>query len=168
MDNISGMASFRISPKHTAILMAHSPSIQGLIPHSKELQHKGKRFTAVPHRPTETLLLNNMGFKIPSPILHHYDWCGTTPFDSQRVTAAMMVANKRAYVLSDMGTGKTRAALYATDYLMKVGEVKRTLIIAPLSTLSTVWEHEVFDCFAHRTAISLHGTKKQRLKKLAE
>jgi len=168
MDNIGRMASFRISPKHTAILMAHSPSIQGLIPHSKELQHNGKRFTAVPHRPTETLLLNNMGFKIPSPILHHYDWCGTTPFDSQRVTAAMMVANKRAYVLSDMGTGKTRAALYATDYLMKVGEVKRTLIIAPLSTLSTVWEHEVFDSFSHRTAISLHGTKKQRLKKLAE
>lgn len=168
MDITSGMASFRISPKHTAILMAHSPSIQGLIPHAKELRHKGRLFTAVPHRPTETQLLNNMGFKIPPPILHHYDWCDTTPFDSQRVTAAMMVAHKRAYVLSDMGTGKTRAALYATDYLMKVGEIKRVLIIAPLSTLSTVWEHEVFSCFPHRTAVSLHGTKKQRLKKLAE
>ena len=96
MDITSGMASFRISPKHTAILMAHSPSIQDLIPHAKELKHNGRLFTAVPHRPTETQLLNNLGIAVPAPILHHYDWVGTTPFDSQRTTAAMMVATNRA------------------------------------------------------------------------
>ena len=159
---------YRISERHTAILMPHNPSVMSVIPHAKELTHKGKMFTAVRHAPTETKLLNNLGINVPNPILHHYDWCGTTPFDSQKVTAALMVANKRAYILNDMGTGKTRASLYGTDYLMKAGEIKRCLIIAPLSTLSTVWEREIFQCFPHRSAVSLHGTKRQRVKKLNE
>ena len=159
---------FRISERHTAIILPHNPAIHGIIPHAKELKHNGALFTAVPHRPIETQLLNNLGLKVPAPILSHYDWVNTVPFESQKVTAAMMVANKRAYVLSDMGTGKTRAALYATDYLMKVGVIKRVLIVAPLSTLTTVWEREIFQCFPHRTSVALHGTKKKRLKKLGE
>lgn len=159
---------FRISERHTAVILPYSPSLHGIIPHAKKLSHKGNLFTAVPHRPIETQLLNNLKIEVPSPILHHYDWRGTTPFDSQRTTAALMVDHKRAYILSDMGTGKTRSALYATDYLMNVGVVEAVLIIAPLSTLSTVWEREIFQCFPHRSAVSLHGTKKQRLKKLAE
>lgn len=159
---------FRISERHTAIIMPHKPFIHGIIPHAKELTHKGRMFTAVPHRPIETQLLNNLHIKVPSPILYHYDWNGTTPFESQKVTAAMMVDNKRAYVLSDMGTGKTRAALYACDYLINTGVIKKALIVAPLSTLTTVWEREIFQCFPHRSATSLHGTKKRRLQRLNE
>lgn len=159
---------FRISERHTAIIMTHKPFIHGIIPHAKELKYKGKIFTAVPHRPIETQLLNNLHINVPSPILHHYDWNNTTPFEAQKVTAALMVDNKRAYVLSDMGTGKTRAALYATDYLMKAGVIKKVLVVAPLSTLTTVWEREIFQCFPHRSATALHGTKKRREQRLDE
>lgn len=154
---------YRISKQHKAVLLPFNPAVQSIIPHAETIEHNGRNFHLVPHRNTETKLLNNLGVKVPAPILHHYDWCNTTPFESQKDTARLMTDNRRAYVLNDMGTGKTRAALYATDFMMKTEEIGRVLIVAPLSTLTTVWEKEIFECFPHRTAVTLHGAKAKRL-----
>ncbi len=148
--------------------MRFDTRVAQLIPHAKRIEKNGSAFLAAPHRDTETKLLNNLGYAIPAPILHHYDWVSTTPFLSQRDTARLLTENRRAYVLNDMGTGKTRASLYACDFLMGTGEIRKVLVVAPLSTLTTVWEREIFACFPHRRAVALHGTKDKRLKFLAQ
>jgi SNF2 family DNA or RNA helicase len=42
------------------------------------------------------------------------------------------------------------------------------LVSAPLSTLSFTWAREIFNTLPHRKCVVLHGTKKQRLEKLAD
>lgn len=152
----------KISKDRRAIVTKYNPQIAQLVPHATAIEHNGSYFHLVPHDHEATKLLNNLGYSVGSPILHHYDWCNTTPFESQKVTAALMVDNKRAYILNDMGTGKTRASLYATDYLIKTGEIKKVLVVAPISTMTQVWEKEIFECFPHRRSIVLHHTSKQK------
>lgn len=108
--------------------------------------------------------------------MRHYDWpmprdlAGKTPFNAQRVTANFLAANPRAFVLSDMGTGKTMAALWAADFIMShyaPGQC-RALIVSPLSTLKRVWTDAIFKAFlGRRTCEILHGTAKQRLDALS-
>jgi SNF2 family DNA or RNA helicase len=156
----------RISEKQQKIVMPYEYKVAAIIPHVETVMKNDNIYMLIPHRPTETKLLQNLGYDVPSPAMSGYDWCGTTPYKHQRATASMLIENRRAYVLSGMGSGKTRAALYAFDYLKKQGEVHSALIVAPLSTLTTVWEKEIFQCFPHLTVSVLHGTREKRQKAL--
>lgn len=122
----------------------------------------------VPHTHEVVRLARNLGLKIPAPIMAQYDWNSGTPFRTQKTTAAMLTMNRRAYVLSEMGTGKTRATLYAIDFLIKSGEIDRAIVVAPLSTLTTVWYKEVFHYFNHLSVGVLHGDRKRRREILAQ
>jgi SNF2 family DNA or RNA helicase len=53
--------------------------------------------------------------------------------------------------------------LWAADYLRRAGKIKRTIIVAPLSTLWDVWEQNIFESFPLRTFTVLHGPKQKRL-----
>ena len=124
---------------------------------------------AVPHTVEVTRLCRNLGYVVPAPIAHWYEWhINPRPFRIQKITAALLTMNPRAYVLNEMGTGKTRAALYAIDYLIREGVIKNALIVAPLSTLSLVWDREIFEFFGHLKAVVLHGDRAKRVKKLRE
>lgn len=123
----------------------------------------------IPHDVETTRLLRNMGYVVPAPILSQYTWPNNpAPFRTQKITAALLTMNDRAYVLSEMGTGKTRAALFACDHLLRTQEIKRVLIVAPLSTLSQVWDREIYQYFNHYTAGVVHGTREKRRKILKE
>lgn len=115
-----------------------------------------------------TAVLKRIGFKLPSPMACYYDFGSPPPFDVQIKTCEMLTEQKRAYVLSAMGTGKTRTVLWAWDYLNKIGKAKRLLVVAPLSTLNFTWKREIFAVLPHRKAVVVHGTKKQRLEALAQ
>jgi SNF2 family DNA or RNA helicase len=67
-----------------------------------------------------------------------------------------------------MGTGKTRAVLFAADWLLRTGQAKRVLVVAPLSTLTLVWETEVFRMMMRRKTRVLYGSREKRLAILAE
>src|SRR5258708_20983658 len=72
-----------------------------------------------------------------------------------------------------MGTGKTLSALWAADALMcdaeKRGDNFRALVVAPLSTLHTVWLDAIFANFmSRRKGVILHGSSEQRLEALKE
>jgi SNF2 family DNA or RNA helicase len=121
----------------------------------------------LPHTNEVTRLARNHGYTVPAPILVQYDWNNDTPFQTQKITAAMLTMNKRAYVLSEMGVGKTRAALYAFDFLKEAHEVDCGLVIAPLSTLNPTWAREILKYFPDLTFSIVHGTKAQRLGALA-
>lgn len=140
-----------------------------VIPTAQVFQHKGATLLAVPHRLAETQVLRNLGFDVPSPIELHYDWPGKfKPFHAQKTTSAFLTLNPRAFVLNDMGTGKTLSALWSYDYLRKHGMARKMLVVSPLSTLERTWADEVFGHFPHLEVSVLHGSAQRRKKLLAQ
>lgn len=141
-----------------------------VIPTARPFRHKGKVLLAVPYRLDETRVLNNLGFKIPSPIRYFYDWPGKfKPFNHQLVTAEFLTLHSRGFCLNDMGTGKTLSVLWAIDYLMRIGQVRKALIISPLSTLERVWGDEIFMNFPKRSyTIAHNASRDRRLRLLAQ
>lgn len=118
----------------------------------------------------EVLTLSSMRVKnAPSPISKEYDWPGLhKPFDHQRETAQFLSAHKRAYCLSEAGTGKTSAVIWASDYLMNKGKVKRMLVVCPLSIMQAAWQSDFFKTAMHRTVGIAHGNVEKRRKVFAE
>lgn len=138
-----------------------------VIPTAKMFKYKHHNLVAVPHRMDETRLLRNLGINAPSPIKHYYKWSGQhAPFMAQRETAGFLTLNPYSFCLSEMGTGKTLAILWAYDYLRSLGYVRKLLVIAPLSALERTWADEVFEHFPHLNFAVLYGTKDRRLKML--
>ena len=153
--------------KAIAMKLTNPNRVLDTIPTAKLMTVKGTEIVVTPHKLDEVRVLRNLGIKAPSPIMHYYDWVGRfVPYEHQKLTAAFLTMNKKALVLNDIGTGKTQSALWAADYLMNIGEVKKCLIISPLSTLERVWGDSIFTGFIHRTGITLHGTAARRKKLL--
>jgi hypothetical protein len=53
------------------------------------------------------------------------------------------------FVLNELGTGKTRAVLYAFDWLKSQRQVSKLLVACPLSIMDTVWQNEIRLYFPH-------------------
>jgi len=90
------------------------------IPDAKDL-HNG--YVAMPATLYNLQLMRYLGHPVPPIMDQSYDWPRNKrhipqPFISQRATANFLALNPRAFCLSDMGTGKTMAALWAADYVI--------------------------------------------------
>jgi len=159
-----------LKKKRALVLKVKDTSkILSVISSAKTITVKGETLVAVPHNIEETKVLRNLGFDAPAPIRHHYDWPGRfKPFMAQREAAAFLSMYKRAFNLSELGTGKSLASLWAYDYLRSVGVLNKVLIVAPLSTLERTWADEIFNHFTHLTCVVVHGTRAKRLKLLAQ
>lgn len=163
------MIAVQVSAKHKVVGVPFSLDVKNLFPTAKPMDFHGTQHLVLPHGPVETFMLRRLGFDVPAPILSHYEWPGgLTPFDVQKKTSALLTLNERAYVLNDLGTGKTKALLYAWDYLRKSNLAGKLLILAPLSTLDFTWMREIFQTLPHRKASVLHGTKAKRLARLCD
>jgi SNF2 family DNA or RNA helicase len=159
----------KVFPEHRRIVLPYRADVDHVLPVAQKFQAGGAWWLAVPHTVDVVRLLRNLGLNAPSPISYYYDWTGGTPFDSQRVTADMCSIARRAYVLSEMGVGKTRAVLWVYDYLRREGLLHKLLVVAPLSTLVTVWQNEIFENFPHLETRVLHAySKARRLRELAQ
>jgi len=112
----------------------------------------------------EARVLKNLGVKdVPSPIVRKYPWPGRyKPMAHQVETAAFLTLNRRAFVFSEPGTGKTLSALWAADYLMQRGEVRRVLILCPLSIMQSAWVGDISNSIIHRSAIVAHHPQASR------
>jgi SNF2 family DNA or RNA helicase len=157
-----------IPQRKAVVVRSRNPQqLLALIPTAKLVQHKGNDYVALPHRIDEMRVLKNLGMAPPSPIRYHYAWSGTyTPFKAQMDTAEFLTLNRRAYVLNDLGSGKTLASLWAYDYLRTRGYVKRLLVVCPLSTVERTWGDELWRHFPHLDYVVLHGSRARRLKLL--
>lgn len=101
----------------------------------------------------------------PSPMNKEYSWPGLySPFDHQRVTASFLALRDRAFCFNEAGTGKTSSVIWAADYLMQQGLVKRVLVICPLSIMYSAWQADVFKTAMHRTVAVAHGDTNKRKK----
>lgn len=106
-----------------------------------------------------TLNLKN----VPSPIIRDYPWPGVyPPMSHQRETASFLTLHKRAFCFNEQGTGKTAAAIWAADYLMNQGLLRRVLIICPLSIMQASWQSDLFKCAVHRHVGIAHGSREKR------
>jgi hypothetical protein len=106
------------------------------VPESRPMTYNNHELVVTPHTIESVQILRQVGLKAPSPILYYYDWSGEfTPYHHQKMTSAFLTIHHKALVLNEIGTGKTQSALWAADYLMGLGKIRKVLVISPLSTL---------------------------------
>jgi SNF2 family DNA or RNA helicase len=161
-----------LKKKKAVVFKLRNPQrITTVVPTAKCVAKPDHTIVVVPHRPDETRVLRNLGFNVPDPMPLHYDWPKANgrfdPFQAQRATASFLTMHSRAFCLNSMGTGKTNAALWAYDYLRRVKQANKVLVVCPLSTMERTWADAVFSTFPHLDFAVLHGTRDKRLKLLA-
>ena len=112
----------------------------------------------------EAQVLKNLRIKnVPSPILANYTWPGLyKPFEHQKTTAAFLTLHRRAFVFNEQGTGKTGSVIWAADYLMQLGFIKRVLVLCPLSIMQSAWVNDLFRFAMHRTVGVAHSYSRDK------
>jgi SNF2 family DNA or RNA helicase len=97
--------------------------------------------------------------------LSEYTWPrppGFAPFEHQKTTAEFLTGNPKAFCFNEQGTGKTASVIWAVDYLMALGLVKRVLVICPLSIMKSAWQNDLFKFAIHRTVTVAYGAREKR------
>ena len=113
--------------------------------------------------PTAQLLKKLRIRNVPSPIQKHYDWPGMyKPMAHQIDTAEFLTLHKRAFCFNEQGTGKTASAIWAADYLMNLGIVRRVLVVCPLSIIQSAWQADLFKFAVHRHVDIAYGSRHKR------
>ena len=101
----------------------------------------------------------------PSPMSNEYDWPGLyTPFVHQKTTASYLALRDRVFCFNEAGTGKTSSVIWAADYLMTQKQIKRVLVICPLSIMYSAWQADIFKTAMHRTVAVAYGDANKRKK----
>jgi len=157
---------------NNAILLQPRPAlaqeILECLPKAKRGIVDGKDTVAVRHEIRETHALREIGFDVPSPIKYGWDFPGMyPPRDNQVHTAAFATLYKRGFILNEMRTGKSFAALWAAEYLLQEGLIRRVLVVCPKTCIHDVWEPALFQCLPHRSVATLYGSREKRLKALS-
>ena len=134
---------------------------------SQVLEDNGKEADVLVYWGIEEMqrLVKVCGDKVPSPIQRDYKWPGMyTPFKHQETTAAFLSLQDRAFCFNEAGTGKTSSVIWAADYLMSQGLIKRVLIICPLSIMYSAWQADIFKTSMHRSVAVAYGDAEKRKK----
>ena len=137
------------------------------LPDARKL-HNG--YVATPLSLYNLQVLSWLGLPVIRPLDRDYDWPihpGLKPLQHQRNMANFMVLNPRSFNLSDPGTMKTLASLWAADYVMRhypPGEC-RCIIVCTVSTMQRVWADAIFqNMLGRRTFVVLRGSAEARQK----
>lgn len=137
------------------------PAVEGL--KFRRARVKGRDVTIFHHDYKTWRTLRSRGLLPPSPLCY-YSWPGRfKPRKHQIETAEHFVLYDRCFCLDPIGSGKTLASIWAADYLQSIGELRRVLVVAPLSIVEHVWERELFKTLPHRRAVVLKGNRDRKL-----
>ena len=97
--------------------------------------------------------------------MNEYNWPGQyKPFAHQRITSQFLVERKKAFCFNEQGTGKTASVIWAVDYLMNIGVIRRVLVVCPLSIMKSAWQNDLFKFAMHRSCDIAYGDRKKRAK----
>lgn len=104
-------------------------------------------------------------------LVDQYDWPRPpqwTPKPHQIETTLQMIQHNRFYCFNDIGTMKTASALWGADWLMRLGCIRKVLILAPISTLQEVWADHIWMMFPRRRSFTTlyHSNREKRLERL--
>ena len=92
-----------------------------------------------------------------------YDYPGTfSPFPHQYRISGFMSTHKRGFILAETGTGKTASAIWAIDYLLRIGRARRVLVVCPMSLLRFTWLKEFKHLTPNTDVTILHGASDRR------
>lgn len=127
-------------------------------------ENQGVHAVAVNWTLEDAQKLKRLKFKnVPSPIVRDYKWPGVyPPMEHQRDTASFLTTSKRSFCFNEQGTGKTAAAIWASDYLLSQGKINRVLIVCPLSIMQSAWQADLFKFATHRKVGVAHGVREKR------
>jgi SNF2 family DNA or RNA helicase len=148
-----------------------TPNTQHILPYFRGAKALHNGYLAVPADLYNCQVAQHL--KLPTiPVVDQtYDWPIKSPWrprEHQKVMTEFMVQNPRCFNLSDMGTMKTLAALWAADYIMGKYPGTRCIVVAPLSILQRVWGDAITRNFlGRRTYTIVHGEAKRRRELLA-
>tara|TARA_R100001591_G_scaffold36855_1_gene48210 strand:+ start:1451 stop:3016 length:1566 start_codon:yes stop_codon:yes gene_type:complete len=150
-----------VLPEHLGKLVKET------IPQSEILNTEDKRSSVVVYwgldEMTQINKLMRLKNNLPSPMRRDYSYPGLyKPFKHQATTAEFLSINRKAFCFNEAGTGKTSSALWAADYLMEQGKIKKVLIICPLSIMYSAWQGDVFNTCMHRSSVVCHGSAHKR------
>lgn len=149
-----------IDGKALLMRLRNPKKVTAIIPKSKEIKDNN---VLVHWGVGEAQALQRLDIKAPSPIEAHYTWTGKyEPFAHQKKTSAFLTLHKRAFCFNEQGTGKTGSAIWAADYLIDLGIIKRVLVICPLSIMDSAWREDLFNFAPHRTVDVAHGAVSKR------
>ncbi len=99
--------------------------------------------------------------------LRNRQWA-LTPFEHQYEMTARLLHYKQYGMLTEMGTGKTKAVIDAIGVLINRGDINKVIVVAPNSVLYT-WTKELMANGFNKDLFNvLTGTAKQRHKLLGE
>ena len=135
------------------------------IPDAQPVQYypSGQAHVDVPWTLHNMTLLSQIMQPAVSTIFDGYGFSGRDrPYYHQLRIAEFLTRNPRAYCFAGMGTGKTRSACWAADYLMMMGVVKRALVVCPKSLMYSAWVDDLTATCIHRTHTVLYGDRARR------
>jgi SNF2 family DNA or RNA helicase len=156
-----------IEDKYLILKTRNADKIKEALPDSQVIQTEDDIHTvAVEWELYEAQRLRSLKIKnVPSPILRDYSWPGLyKPMAHQRTTAEFLTLHTRAFCFNEQGTGKTGAAIWASDYLMSQGFINRVLVVCPLSIMQAAWQQDLFNFAMHRKVGIAHGDRHKRSK----
>jgi SNF2 family DNA or RNA helicase len=154
-----------INGKALLLKLRNPKQVTAIIPKSKEVSANE---VLVSWGVQEALTLKALNIAVPAPIEGRYDWPGQyRPMDHQRATASFLTMHQRAFCFNEQGTGKTASAIWAADFLMKQGIVKRAVVICPLSIMDSAWKSDIFSVAMHRHVGIAYGSADKRRKIIA-
>jgi hypothetical protein len=162
---------FHDTRRNLLVYRSQSPFVLQAIPEARQVNGQ---FIAVPRTLRNSQVLRHFDLPV-APVMTDmtYDWPiepGWKPLAHQKVMANFQVLHPRCFNLSDPGTMKTLAALWAADFLMRgFGEDFRALIVAPLTILEDVWAAALWKNFLGRRSFEiLTGSAEKRRALLAK
>lgn len=153
-----------LSRQHNVVVYPHSDPahVTAQISSARQLD---AQHVAVPFDLPSMQLARFIGLPAMSPIEVSYDWPGQfKPKSHQIAMAAFLSLNPRSFNFSAMRTGKTMGCVWAADYLMQIGAVRKALVVCTLSNMERVWDREIYrHMLGKRKAQVVYGDKEKRL-----
>lgn len=151
-----------IDNKALLLSLRDPTKVTSAIPKSKQL---GPNEVLVHWGVDETHALRSMNIKAPPPIRSRYNWPGQyKPMDHQRVTAEFLTMHRKSFCFNEQGTGKTASAIWAADFLMTQKQIRRVLVVCPLSIMDSAWRADLFKFAMHRSVDIAYGAADKRRK----
>lgn len=135
------------------------------IPDAVPVQYfpNGYTYVDVPFNMANMETLTRLGQPAVSPVFNEYHFPGRfRPFLHQYRIIDLLTRAPRAYCFSGMGTGKTMAALWAADYLLTKGYIRKVLIVCPKTLMYSAWAKDLTATIIHRSHTVLYGDAKRR------
>lgn len=153
------------------MLVYDTPQADAIVPWLQDGKRLHNGYLVAPANLFNCQVLRHFQLPVISIVDQTYDWpirAPMRPREHQKTMTNFMVIHPRCFNLSDMGTMKTLATLWAADYIMGQHPGTKALIAAPLSILQRVWGDAIFSHFlGRRTYTIIHGTAKKRRELLA-